>query len=141
MRDFFGFGVCFFIAFLLIENEWKLLLRSFFMAFVFFLMYVFYSYSYFEEYKTFSVSSMSNEVRVRELLNDVIKNCLLNSALANMFIFYHLLAFGIIHEEYRWIMALFIYAWIMMGLSMSLFDFLMVVRTDMKACNKRNMDG
>jgi hypothetical protein len=113
-------------------------------------MYVAYSYFYFRKYKNFSDSSTieygnfplsSEEAHVQELLNDVLKNCLWNSAIVNAVIFSYFLDFGVIHEEYRWIIALFIYAFVMMGLSMSLFDFLIAVRADMKARNKRNLDG
>jgi hypothetical protein len=54
----------------------------------------------------------------------------LNSILVNAVTFSYFLDFGIIQEEYRWIVTLFAYAWIMAGWGASLFDFLIVVLTE-----------
>jgi hypothetical protein len=68
-----------------------------------------------------------NAVRIRDFLNETLKECLLTAVLVNTAFFYFLLDFGVIDKEYRWIIILFGYAWAMTGWGISLFNLLIVV--------------
>lgn len=88
---------------------------------------------YFRKYQTSAISPSADlgdshllfkKLPIQKFLIETIKNVFLSAILVNAVIFYYFLDFGIIHNEYYWIVTLFVYSWIMVGWGISLFDFI-----------------